>query len=69
MSSLATEIEIADIISITVTKNFLIINLDHGGSLSTPTLLYPRLNHTTDGESALMLVAAMLRHISASTWS
>ena len=45
MSSLMTEIEIANAVEVSVSDEVLIVNLDNGRSLSIPISWYPRLLH------------------------
>ena len=50
MSSLITEIEIANVIDLTVSSDTLTVRLDDGRVISTPISWYPRLLHATDSE-------------------
>jgi hypothetical protein len=50
MSSLMTEIEIANAIALTVSKDTLTVSLDDGRVISTPISWYPRLLHATENE-------------------
>ena len=50
MSSLMTEIEIANANHVSITDESLIVDLDDGRSLSIPLSWYPRLFHGTENE-------------------
>ncbi len=50
MSSLKTEIEIANAINLTISSDTLTVTLDDGRVLSTPISWYPRLLHATESE-------------------
>lgn len=50
MSSLMTEIEIANALEVTVSTDTFTVKLDDGRALSTPISWYPRLLHGTDIE-------------------
>jgi len=50
MSSLKTEIEIANAIDLTISSDTLTVTLDDGRVLSTPISWYPRLLHATESE-------------------
>ncbi len=50
MSSLMTEIELANAVDVQVTSETLSISLDDGRLISTPISWYPRLLHATDVE-------------------
>ena len=50
MSSLTTEIEIANVISLTISADTLTVSLDDGRVISTPVSWYPRLLHATEKE-------------------
>ena len=50
MSSLTTEIEIANAIDLDVSSDTLTVSLDDGRVISTPISWYPRLLHAADSE-------------------
>jgi hypothetical protein len=50
MSSLMTDIEIANAIDLSVSDDTLTVSLDDGRVISTPISWYPRLLHATDSE-------------------
>jgi hypothetical protein len=50
MSTLITEIEIANAVDVIITDDTLTVNLDDGRTISVPLSWYPRLLHGTEKE-------------------
>ena len=50
MTTLAVKIEIPNALSVIVTENTLIVELDDGRTVSVPTAWYPRLLRASEGE-------------------